>query len=106
MEPPLTVRATPEAPPIEAAPAAAPAPPPPILRATLQLYRLFDLADAIDFASARACLASDTVSQRPVVSRGGNIEMRQLPLAVGLPGVTVPLREAAGEARLEARLYE
>jgi hypothetical protein len=80
--------------------------PPPILRATLQIYRLFDLADAIDFDAARACLASDTVSQRPVVSRGGNIEIRQLPLAVGLAGARVPLEQAAGEARLEARLYE
>ncbi|HEY7984947.1 MAG TPA: hypothetical protein VID73_12305 [Ktedonobacterales bacterium] len=105
MEPPLTARATPEPPPTEPALAAAPAPPP-ILRATLQLYRLFDLADAIDFTSARACLASDTVSQRPVVSRGGNIEMRQLPLAIGLPGLAAPLAEAAGAARLEARLYE
>jgi hypothetical protein len=92
----------PEPPPNEATTSA----PPPILRATLQLYRLFDLADAIDFARARACLASDTVSQRPVASRGGNIEIRQLPLAVGLSGARVPLTEAAGEARLEARLYE
>jgi hypothetical protein len=103
MEPPQTARATPEPPATEAA---AIPPPPPILRATLQLYRLFDLADAIDFASARACLASATISQRPVVSRGGSIEIRQLPLAVGLAGVPVPLDEAAGEARLEARLYE
>src|SRR5258705_7766514 len=79
---------------------------PPILRATLQLYRLFDLADALDVARARACLATAPVSQRAVISRGGGIEISQLPLAVELTSTTVPLREAAGPARLEARLYD
>src|SRR5258707_6525770 len=79
---------------------------PPILRATLQLYRLFDLADALDVARARACLATAPVSQRAVISRGGSIEISQLPLAVELTSTTVPLREAAGPARLDARLYD
>ena len=79
---------------------------PPILRAVLQLYRLFDLADAIDIARARECLATAPVSQRAVISRGGSIEIPQLPLAVELVSTRVPLREAAGAARLDARLYD
>jgi hypothetical protein len=85
---------------------ALPETPPPILRATLQLLRLFDLADAIDLERARACLTSMLVAQRPVVSRGASIEIPQLPLAVGLGAVSVPLRGATGEARLDARLYD
>jgi hypothetical protein len=79
---------------------------PPILRAMLQLYRLFDLADAIDIARARECLVTAPVSQRAVISRGGSIEIPQLPLAVELVSTRVPLREAAGAARLDARLYD
>jgi len=100
-----TNRETPSGHASEAAAGAAAAAPP-ILRATLQLYRLFDLADALDVARARACLTTAPVSQRAVISRGGSIEISQLPLAVELTSTTVPLREAAGPARLDARLYD
>src|SRR5260221_3213711 len=100
-----TNRETPSGHASEAAAGAAAAAPP-ILRATLQLYRLFDLADALDVARARACLTTAPVSQRAVISRGGSIEISQLPLAVELASTTVPLPEAAGPARLDARLYD
>src|SRR5258708_30931253 len=100
-----TSRETPSGDASEAAAGAAAAAPP-ILRATLQLYRLFDLADALDVARARRALTTAPVSQRAVISRGGSIEISQLPLAVELTSTTVPLREAAGPARLDARLYD
>jgi hypothetical protein len=74
--------------------------------ATVQLYRLFDLADALDLERARECLAAPLIAQRPVVSRGASIEMPQLPVAMELGTASTPLREAAGAARLEARLYD
>jgi hypothetical protein len=99
--------AEPSRPDQEPTPTAAPlAAAPPILRATLQLYRLFDLADALDLERARECLAAPLIAQRPVVSRGARIEIPQLPVAVELGTARAPLREAAGEARLEARLYD
>jgi hypothetical protein len=88
----------PEIAPVETAPV--------IVRATLQLYCLYDLADALDLDRARTCLATLPLAQRPVVSRGASIEMPQLPLAVGLGPVDAPLPGAAGQARLEARLYD
>ena len=108
MRPPRTApSAEPSRPDQEPAPTAAPlAAAPPILRATLQLYRLFDLADALDLERARECLAAPLIAQRPVVSRGASIEMPQLPVAVEPGAARAPLREAAGEARLEARLYD
>jgi hypothetical protein len=80
--------------------------PPRILRATLQLYRLFDLADALDLSVARTCLAESLRSQRPVVSRGASIEIPQLPLPVGLGRVPIQQPGLAAEGQLEARLYE
>jgi hypothetical protein len=80
--------------------------PPPILRATLQLYRLFDLADVLDLERARECLATPLLAQRPVVSRGASIEMPQPPVAMELGAAKVPLREVTRQARLEARLYD
>src|SRR5258708_40072237 len=72
---------------------------PPILRATLQLYRLFDLADALDVARARACLTTAPVSQRAVISRGGSIGISQPPLAAGPTRTPRPPAAAGGPPR-------
>jgi hypothetical protein len=80
--------------------------PPRILQATLQLYRLFDLADALDLSIARGCLADSLRSPRPVVSRGASIEMPQLPLPASLGSVAIQQPGLAAEGQLEARLYD
>jgi hypothetical protein len=100
--------AQPAPPPEDARPASngSRAAPPRILQATLQLYRLFDLADALDLSVARNGLAPSLRSQRPVVSRGASIEIPQLPLSVSLGRIALDQPGLAAEGQLEARLYD
>ncbi len=61
--------------------------PPPIERATLQLYQLYDVGDSIALEQARALLAQPSARVRPVATRGGAIEIAQLPLEISMgPG--------------------
>ena len=74
--------------------------------ASLILYQLFDVADSIDLDRARAVLASATEPMRPIVSRGGNIDMPALPIEVALGQVACPLRGQVVTGYLRARIYD
>jgi len=80
--------------------------PPLIEDAALQLYQLYDLGDSIDLARARALLAAPSARTRPVMTRGGSIDMPQPPLVVALEAVTVPIGDLSLHGRLEARIYD
>jgi hypothetical protein len=80
--------------------------PPPIERATLQLYQLYDVGDSIALEQARALLAQPSARVRPVATRGGAIEIAQLPLEISMgPGdLRIGGMSLAGELR--ARIYD
>ncbi len=54
--------------------------PPGIERASLYLDQLYDVAFGIDLERAHTLLKTPTERVRPVVTRGGSIEIPQLPL--------------------------
>lgn len=81
-------------------------PPPEIQRAALHLYQLYDIADALDLERARASLAAPSARVRPVASRGGSIDIPQLPLEVSLGAATVRLGECRLRGQLYARVYD
>jgi hypothetical protein len=57
---------------------------PTIERAALHLYQLYDVGNSLDLDQARERLAVPTARVRPVASRGGSIDIPQLPLEVQL----------------------
>jgi hypothetical protein len=81
-------------------------PPPAIERGVAQLYQLYDVSYSIDLDRARETLATPSARVRPVVSRGGNIEIPQLPLEVRLEDVELTIGATRRSARLYARIYD
>src|SRR5262245_998279 len=81
-------------------------PPPEIAGAALHLYQLYDVGDAIDLEVARATLAAPSARVRPVVSRGGSIDIPQLPLEVGMGDFDLTLAGAQMRGHLHARIYD
>src|SRR5262245_61914359 len=81
-------------------------PPPDIARAALHLYQLYDVGDAIDLESARVTLTAPSARVRPVVSRGGSIDIPQLPLEVGMGDFDLTLAGAQMRGHLHARIYD
>lgn len=89
------------------APTPAPATPPPaILRGALHLYQLYDVAYTINLDVARDVLATPSARVRPVVSRGGNIDIPQLPLDISLGDFELALGGLHRRARLHCRIYD
>ena len=92
--------------------------PPDIERATLYLYQLYDIAFGIDLERALALLktpattpaatpgATPTARARPVVTRGGSIEIPQLPLEISLGDQTIELAGVSLSARIHMRVYD
>src|SRR5215831_14895173 len=74
-------------------------PPPAIERGTVHLYQLYDVSYSIDLDRARETLATPSARVRPVISRGGNIEIPQLPLEVRLEDAELPIGVAQYRAR-------
>ena len=84
--------------------------PPDIERATLYLYQLYDIAFGIDLERAHTLLktpdTTPTARARPVVTRGGSIEIPQLPLEIALGDETVELADMSLGARVHMRVYD
>ncbi|WIG61367.1 MAG: hypothetical protein OJF49_004115 [Ktedonobacterales bacterium] len=80
--------------------------PPPIQKAALHLYQLYDVADTINLDRAREVSSAPSARVRPVASRGGNIEIAQLPLELSMGDYTVPIGERHLRAYLSARIYD
>ena len=84
--------------------------PPDIERATLYLYQLYDIAFGIDLERAHTLLKTPTTTPtaraRPVVTRGGSIEIPQLPLEIALGDETVELADMSLGARVHMRVYD
>lgn len=74
--------------------------------ATIHLYQLYDVSDSIDLEVAADVLAAATARMRPVASRGGNIDMPQLPLELRMDAVTVTLGRYELRGRLHARIFD
>jgi hypothetical protein len=81
-------------------------PPPAIERGAIHLSQLYDVSYSIDLDRARETLATPSARVRPVVSRGGNIEIPQLPLEVRLEDAEMTIGETHYNARLHARIYD
>src|SRR5262245_46220636 len=81
-------------------------PPPEVTRAALHLYQLYDVGDAIDLEVARATLAAPSARVRPVVSRGGSIDIPQLPLEVSMGDFDLTLSGARMSGHLHTRIYD
>lgn len=77
-----------------------------IERASLHLYQLYDVGNSIDLDQARATLAVPTARVRPVASRGGSIDIAQLPLEVQLGDTDVQLASRWLHGQLYARIYD
>ena len=75
-------------------------------RAALHLYQLYDLSDSIDLEVAADLLAADTTRMRPIATRGGSIDMPQLPLEISMGQPQVTLAGSALRGRLHARIYD
>ena len=94
--------------------ASAPPDPPDIERAALYLYQLYDIAFGIDLERAHTLLkapattpgATPTARVRPVVTRGGSIEIPQLPLEISLGDQTIELAGVSLSARIHMRVYD
>ncbi len=80
--------------------------PPTIEEAALHLYRLYDLGYSIDLERARATLDAPSARMRPILTRGGSIDMPQPPLVVPLGGGAVPIGGESLQGRIEARVYD
>lgn len=80
--------------------------PPAIERGAVHLYQLYDVSYSIDLDRARETLATPSARVRPVVSRGGNIEIPQLPLEVRLEDTELAIGSTRYNARLYARIYD
>ncbi len=81
-------------------------PPPAIERGAVHLYQLYDVSYSIDLDRARETLATPSARVRPVVSRGGNIEIPQLPLEVRLEDAELTIGANSYSARTFARIYD
>lgn len=80
--------------------------PPEIERATLHLYQIYDAAFGIDLERALSLLKAPTSRVRPVVTRGGSIEIPQLPLELSLGDLTVTLAGMSLSALIHVRIYD
>jgi hypothetical protein len=86
---------------------ASPVIPPQIDRATLHLYQLYDISYSIDLDRARQTLAAPSARVHPVASRGGgSVDIRQLPLEIGMGDYTLRIGEREARAYLHARIYD
>jgi hypothetical protein len=72
----------------------------------LHLYRIFDVSNSIDLERGRALLVEPSARVHPVVSRGANIEIPQLPLELSLGEASVPLAGRELWAQVYARIYD
>ena len=80
--------------------------PPAIERALLHLYQLYDVAFGIDLDRADALLKTPTSRVRPVVTRGGSIEIPHLPLEISLGDLTLELADMSLSAHIHMRVYD
>lgn len=84
---------------------AAPAPPD-SLRAELHLYQLYDVGYSIELEAAQSTLTTPTTRVRPVVSRGGSIDIAQLPLEMRLNDAQLTIGDRMRVCRLHAHIYD
>src|SRR5579875_1268113 len=79
---------------------------PPMERAALHLYQMYDLSDSIDLEVAAGLLAADSTRMRTIATRGGSIDMPQLPLEISMGQARVTLAGKMLSGRLHARIYD
>ncbi len=79
---------------------------PEIQSAGLHLYQLYDLGYGIDLDRARTSLAAPSARVRPVVSRGANIDVPELPLEISMGEQAVSLDDLEIRAQIYARIYD
>lgn len=77
-----------------------------VLRAALHLYQLYDVSDTIDLDRAREVSAAPSARVRPVASRGGSIDIAQLPLELSMGDYTLSIGERSLRAHLSSRIYD
>ena len=81
--------------------------PPPVHRAVLHLYQLYDISYSIDLERARETLAAPSARVHPVASRGGgSVDIRQLPLEISMGDYTLRIGEREARVYLHARIYD
>lgn len=79
---------------------------PEIEHATLQLYQLYDVAFGINLDRAETLLETPKSRVRPVVTRGGSIEIPHLPLEIHLGERALELAGIALTAHIHLRIYD
>ena len=80
--------------------------PPCIERAALYLYQLYDVGYSIDLERARATITAPSTRVRPVVSRGGSIDIHQLPLEISVGIFPLTVGDFSLTGHLHARIYD
>jgi hypothetical protein len=79
---------------------------PAIQRASLHLYQLYDDGFAIDLERARGLVSAPSARVPPVVTRGGSIDIPQLPLEISVGGMPLTLASMQLQAEMQARIYD
>ncbi len=79
---------------------------PPIERASLHLLQLYDVADSIDLDRAQMAIAQTATPMRPVMTRGANIEIPQLPLEIPLNACAVTVGNTSFQGMMHVRIYD
>jgi hypothetical protein len=80
--------------------------PPAIEHGALHLYQLYDVGYSIDLERAHELLTTPSARVRPVVTRGGRIDIPQLPLDVSLGACNLTLADTVLPGQLNARIYD
>jgi len=79
---------------------------PAIQRAALHLYQLYDDSFALDLERARGLFDAPTARVRPVVTRGGSIDIPQLPLEISVGAMPLTLAGMQLQGEMQARIYD
>jgi hypothetical protein len=79
---------------------------PAIERGALHLYQLYDVGYSVDLERARDLLATPSARVPPVVTRGGSIDIPELPLDVSLGPCDLTLAGTPLSGQLHARIYD
>lgn len=79
---------------------------PPIQQASLHLYQLYDDSFAIDLEQARGLVSAPSARVKPVVTRGGSIDIPQLPLEITVGAMPLTLANIQLQAEMQVRIYD
>src|SRR5262249_6901288 len=79
---------------------------PAIQQASLHLYQLYDDSFAIDLEQARGLVVAPSARVKPVVTRGGSIDIPQLPLEITVGAMPLTLANIPLQAEMQVRIYD